>query len=609
MNTRVLVSAVLFMVAVATPAGAQETRPYFYVWGTFTADWEDMQAFASKMVHVYLGGTTTSGAAAADAAVLTANTQLDPTPGPQQTDAGHVSILIQNFGMWQWQEEPPTPPATPTAWMLSFIHEDDELDSPGPDWEGATPSNSERAFDAAMKECAYDVIQAEWPNCKVSNYGHFSSDGAVDTFGWYTGRSYTSSGASSFIPTRQCTRGWTTEVPDFYWNDFPGSLWLVVPSRASGDFAAPDLYPVSPYYFTPSDRYNYYIKPDGGGPQEIDRADASLGIARRWVESIQNSDPQEVERQPVAPWVAAPGSDKWDPPYQEREFRMTLAMLRAKAITEVLLFWPGESGNWEALLAIMDRVYVPQIQSCAALHGECDPTPCELDPDQVRYTLRTADSDDQVIQLIAGPDDKEVALKIVFNNLDDWENAPPKMFLNVECSVKPDDDEVPNVRGLIYVWDPSVGVSGSWIFQTDANDFVGTSDPGFGFFAPENDEWDEWDEEWCETRRTFQLNSGAYISPTGEMEVKIVLRRPYPGDFAARYDLTQLVGTLEVDSGGGDGLAQGADDDYSFSVDSADAAEFMADFTAARPAADFNNDGSINLDDVSDFNTAYNNPP
>ncbi len=485
------------------------------------------------------------------------------------------------------------------------------------------------ALDAAMNECAYGkgtpatLLKAAWPNCKVSNYNDISADGKRDGFGWYFGRPFDHAPPPASPPAltavRDCIRGQTAAFgtgAQYRWNDFvhdpngPNerrSLWDTRPSVASGDFSAPELYPTDAPHIT-ADRKKVY-EPDW---PPVDQESIMLDRARRTVESIINSPGGTPSK--VTPWIAGwgttiPYSGYPTLPIIDSDLRRLLARLRALRVPEILIWWNHVTvpdPAWDITVATMDRVYIPQLDSAWVVFAEAD---IPIDPDILRYTVRTPHVSAEVIELRAGilGQDRQVIIQVHYDNLTGW-NTLDTFELNFEGLVKPVAGTAGDVRGRISVWNGS-----AWDDQVYINDFPGGGPEwGFGFFAPVNPASAGANAGWYETRRTWPINPSAPTFEEGTLDIQILLRRPGIGSgqgFDVRFDLAQLIGVPGGDCSGCDTVALGADIDRSGSVNPTDLAEFTAAFIAGKRIADANNDGQINALDLSVFGAAYNGPP
>lgn len=461
------------------------------------------------------------------------------------------------------------------------------------------------ARDYAMFDAAYVPIRQHWPAPLtpplVSNYGDANTDGQRDSFGWYTTGGYTLDPAS-FNPTaaNECIRGHINTRPhgDRYLpehldaNGDYRSLWLVRPGVTSADFSAPYLYTY--YSEHSSGNLNYYLPPGPLGTPPESLWDASLRNHRHWIESILNSAGGAPAA--ITPWVAMVGTTTEKthqdppPPYAitAEDCRRQLAMLRAKDIRELLLWWDSSTGqaqDWDHYQRIVDQVYTPSLDSYARLIGQYLGGGSDLDPDRLRYTLREG-GDGFVTLRSFVPQGRpgQLALKATFTGMTPLPDAR-SVKLNLECAA-----DTPDLRGQVYVW-----WQDDWR-QVPIGDYPENK---FGFFAPADANG------WRDLRRTFTI-PGAYVSgPT--MDVKVVVQDTgLDRTFRVRFDLVQAYWTDEIDTA--DLSPQGADYNYSGSTTLADYTAFSADWSVGEPAADFNNDGAIDGSDMGDFINAYGNP-
>jgi hypothetical protein len=281
-----------------------------------------------------------------------------------------------------------------------------------------------------------------------------------------------------------------------------------------------------------------------------------------------------------------------------------LAMLRAKRTPEIIIWW-GDGGinplvpDWPTMKAIMDHVYKPQLNQIRVLTGAC--TNCPTPPatphvDRLRYTLREpTDANLEYVQVASSNvDPPQVALRLTFGGMDGWVG---NVTLNFEGSVNLGElGSIEEMRGQVYVW------NGHTWQLVPIDDYPGSADSGFGFFAPINPAGDP-NAGWYETRRTWE-NIPKYVV-NGNMDIKIVLQRTtslHP--FTSRFDLVQLVGQQDANSPA-EGQEQGADFNHTQTTESYDVAAFMSAYAAGAEAADFNNDGVVNADDLTAFSAAF----
>lgn len=478
----------------------------------------------------------------------------------------------------------------------------------------------QRARDAALNEAAYEVIKAAWPNCLVSNYDDISADEREDDFGWY----YNWNNNQGPIITTRSVRGLTPlegEGRRNIWGDllYPPvgnepasrSLWYVAGGQASGDFSAPALYTHSPIYAAIPDTgnpncgmdayaINPYLSPEltpEGAKNRLSIYDASLAIQRRTVEGILNTPGNGPGD--LAPWIlgigANPGQNTCHP-VERGHFINQLAMLRAKRVGEVMVWWDiDDPQSWEQINLALDGVFMPKLYWLA--WELADPqTGTELT--RVWYTLRKDDQGniDETMVFRSVQHGNSDVIEIYGSFIDTLAAGP--LSLNLECAVTD-----PTVRGRVYMLESG----GTW-HEVPINDFASAPEQ-FGFFAPQDPQG-----AWCRTRRTIPVNFRFEALPPnpqqgtpGQMIIKVVLSRPTVPNayFDASFDLMQIVGWGASGSDEEPGDAQGADFDYSGDVNQTDLNTFYSLWLAQSPAADFNMDGVVDTADLAAFLQAY----
>lgn len=312
----------------------------------------------------------------------------------------------------------------------------------------------QKVRDAALKQAAYDVIHARWPNCKFSNYQDNAADGHSETFGWYAGRD---ANGTTFTPTMAGIRGTVDSYSiqgdlNIAGDLLPGtpyaSLWHVFTGAASGDFSAPELYPCNEAFFTNPPRTNYYLSPDALGGNTLTGKQATLMVQRRTVESILNSPGGGPGK--LTPWIEGlNGHPAQSPrPVEFDEFTNQLAMLRAKRLSEVLLWWdgnPDSQQNWPLLQNIFRQLYSVRLYGYKLFNGTA--LSPNTNPDRLRDTLRgTCEAFDCNSETLA-TSASEVTTIVGYYTLDpNW--PPVSTWLNLECAVND-----PAVRGTLWYWD------------------------------------------------------------------------------------------------------------------------------------------------------------
>jgi hypothetical protein len=464
----------------------------------------------------------------------------------------------------------------------------------------------QRAADAAMNLAAYQQIKSftspagSWAGVKVSNYAWANTDGAQDTFGWYAGGPLV---GGYRAPIDQCVRGQTDTnfqgaIYDWIVQNSTSRVWFTVPGVNSGDFEAPPLYTYHPDHWaigpegpgTGLDRRDFYLNDLATNTwPALDSLHAHLYNNRRLVESILNTDASAAAATRLSPWLPVAGDTIPYPgayPYSLEEMRAHLAMLRAKKCPEVLLWWRSgqfEPDWWNTLVPLVDQVYRPKLTAYKRLTGvevTSFPPPPGDPLDRFRYTLK---QEPRIAVFTSRNLSGQPTVAVQF----DFDvSGAPQSNLNFEGWVSD-----PGVYGRIY----TLQNTGDWLEQPIYDWNHDGPQPGFGFFAPASANGTH------ETRRTFE--GFGPQAPATILTIKIVFQRfSGAGTFTAGFDLVQLVGNGSSGGGGtGGGDSQGADYDYSRSVNIADTTAFLDDWLAGENAADLNQDGLIDAQDFLRF--------
>jgi len=456
----------------------------------------------------------------------------------------------------------------------------------------------QRARDAAMKEVAYDVISSYFENDtpKVSNYGDAATNDDPGTFGWYSRPDYSASYPWPLIPDRHSINARPIEsragaqyiIGDLQWSGHQ-SVWLMEEGTASGDFSAPQLYT----FDYPHLGANYYT----AGPADESLWDASLRNHRHWIESILNSGKTPEQISPWVPMVLANTHKVLEYTVTAEDVRRQLAMLRAKNIGEILVWWNPDSlsPDWHDYARTVQQVYTPMLQSYMVIEGTGTQEPEES---ALQYTLVDTGEDTVIVEssssAIAG-------IKVVFDGL--WPNtSEPKLGdhlrLNLELAVYMDDmgsTDRDALRVRAYMYKPSIT---SWVV-VPCGDY---SNDQMGLFAPI--ELLPQEPSRCDLRRTLTIDH--CIVEDDELQVKVVVYTAAESTFTVAFDLVQLywaddgaVACEPIES------LQGADMNYSGSVSTPDLTKFTSDYMNGKPAADFNNDGVVNASDMAAFLAKY----
>jgi|GEM_PF-4891663 len=242
-----------------------------------------------------------------------------------------------------------------------------------------------------MKEAAYDVITAQWPNCKVGNYGDSSLDGAAGPTGWF----YDLPHSSARFKSKTFRQGWTDRQPwgSSHYSEVSGR-YLTTAHHTSGNFDAPYHYNLGttqllgfgPDPHTPGPGWplaghqqpNIYRPKDANGNHALeDNLEASLRLSRHAVESARNSGSGENQSR-LMPWVAmvyAFTGDVLGLEGSRRNVCRTLAMLRASRVENVML-WSHNTAetllpiDWAETLDLTRRVFSPRIEQVKPVIGD-----------------------------------------------------------------------------------------------------------------------------------------------------------------------------------------------------------------------------------------------
>ncbi len=476
----------------------------------------------------------------------------------------------------------------------------------------------QRVQDAVMKHCAYDVIAAKWPNAKFGNYDDGNCDGQADR----VQRMQNPPPDLGGVATDQFFRlnmhkGWGGAQ----WATDTG-IWFGLPTRTSGTTDSPVLYKLKPGNWTGYGAYHPGIRQDNlwrpGFPQES-LSESSLRINRHTVESTLNSQPVTgVGRQ--APWigmvgVAANGQTQENYVGAE-EARGTLAMLRAKNITEALYFtdWFRQSGpeGWQNTTTAWDqtreharRVYAGRILTYArTMKTVFNPPP--IDPLRLEFTLREVGNPlrEREVEMesictappVGGSGDSQCFTALVVDV--EWRDAlyayeGVNLFdLNIECSVNQ-----PNVTGQVYIWSP--GLAAYTLFGTTS---CGTIDP-IPFVSPLSG---------ADSRYRARVNLGPVAGPSDgifvdadnvlKSRLKIVWTST--ASFRSYVDLVQLI-PLGFGGCGSSQMLSSADVNFDGTVDQSDLALFVEDWIAETEAADIDMNSSVTAEDLDSYVEAY----
>lgn len=99
----------------------------------------------------------------------------------------------------------------------------------------------QRSLDQVLAHSAYGPIKAQWPTCKVGNYGMSRMDGEEDTTSWFFARDCVDESCATFTsPKDEFSRTWIDR--EWYASDMfqeVNTRWIAFPQWSSGDVDAP----------------------------------------------------------------------------------------------------------------------------------------------------------------------------------------------------------------------------------------------------------------------------------------------------------------------------------------------------------------------------------
>ncbi|MBS0198436.1 MAG: hypothetical protein JSR77_16925 [Planctomycetes bacterium] len=499
------------------------------------------------------------------------------------------------------------------------------------------------ARDYAMNYAAYDLIHETWPDCWISNYGDTNIPNGFTvnegtTFGWqYTFDSdqYGHPDLNSSRLTRELPLGNFAPNNADYGLEVSGTYLIFPGNYRSGTHNAPYLYTwghehIEDELSTPRQRDIYephenpcseVLATSGCDAPAETLWGASLRIQRHWLESILVSGDGEDS---LTPWIALPGEMPWPElayPVTSDDLLRQLCMLRAKGVTELLLWSDPESGDDVAdelplFQNVYDRVYSPYLTDLSYELG----TPLtSVDGNRVTRTLEVSGAP-YVFTIDADGvgDEWNSTVDVRFDGL--TLNANPQFHLFLESSVDASNIatfEYPNtapgaaVFGRIYYWDPDL-VDWVELVCPDSSANGQVPNGAFAYYTPDGD---------GRRRFTFEDCRAKVIAENTDSLTIRIAHYSTETDFTHSIDLVQLCwgdSATECDperslseSGGpsaptGPGSRpRGADFNYDGVVDARDAAAFAAAYEAEHPSADLNRDTEVNAADALLFAERY----
>lgn len=468
----------------------------------------------------------------------------------------------------------------------------------------------QRSLDAVLQNCAYAPIHAQWPECKVGNYGMSRLDGEIDTTSWYFDRDCLDENCSTFTTlSNQFPRGWIER--QWYGAQFftePSARWIVFPEWSSGDVDSPYMYSINDHQHIgdPGEpghqRGNLYR---GGLPEEL--METSLRLNRHAAESSINSFGGGHEDR-LSPWVPAVYGTELGARVTEDDVRPLYMMLRGKNIRERLIF-SGTNGHnprnrslieaeWNATLSLIRRVDAPKLTAFSRVEG-AKPVGSPTDSvGQLEYTLRV------------GPANREVGLASV--------NFAGTTSLKVSIDEVKPTSEHPGVK--VYIEsrlseDP--GEVNGRLFALDllTNDWVAV--PRRGLNGPETYDFftdDQAAREWFYLYTTMFSQSEDYdfIDEAKNHRLTLLLVMKFDEPWATSneihdpivsyYDLVQAVTVMrETEGDPGPGFAMQSDLDHDGAATDGDLVMFVDRWSCQCAAADMDLDDDVDGDDLTEF--------
>lgn len=536
----------------------------------------------------------------------------------------------------------------------------------------------DRAEDAVMRASAYDVLRASdtgWPFVRVGNYNAARFDGLTDPMPtvrpsstWFADKS---TWAPTLDPASPGNWSWTVtptltrQMPRAWFDPQPSATlmntcnvsdrWLTLRRWASGTACSPELYPLSTIQWEGRPwvgqkghwSLNPYVPvelqhpalgafpswPANGAWSPLDetKAQTRLRIQRHAVESVINANGGRHEAR-LAPWVNQFILVSTDPTHYrtaEREHRIMLAMLRAKNVPELIMWFPEgwdplevpiaievQTKGWEATQELVRRVWGTRVRDVRAIVGEANwqcppvgnppPYTCPLPTAQecataVEFTLPDVGGSDFLFPIEATNEKETIAEFIV--EIDPDYQVGHDFEVNLECFI-------PQAAvGELSVRSPTTGTfssvpaleqggSPSYFFTSNTAPFQSSPD---GLYP---------------IRRTFVIHLGNMKVHEASMAYPfphLVLRCRVDVTYASRpqayYDLVQVVPVRQ--------LFIGTEEEEGYAVsdvtmdghsDERDLLEFVGGYTSGHPVADINFDGTVDSSDLAAFLTSFTAP-
>lgn len=515
----------------------------------------------------------------------------------------------------------------------------------------------ERAREGLMRASLYDVINDPvegWPGAKCGNYHAANYDGAnaviTPTTTWFPDKSLwdgyldPADDLDWNVPqylTRDLARKWFSPQPALTLMDRVNvnDRMLTLARRAYGAADSPLLYPMPDLQWggrpTNGHKGHWGLNPyvpaalqhpaltvfpawaanDGWDPLKETKFQSRLRVARHMVEAIINSGEGQNQTR-LAPWVnqyITVGGDPEGWRRAEREQRSVLAMLRAKAVPEII-FWftredfenPATLPHWDDAFTnnadLTRRVWATRIRSTQLLLGNT-PTWWALPPLpwHLEFTLRSQAGQDVTVPIVAKANSADVMMQVVVE-------VPFDYRLGHDFEINLESMGPAGTVGQVMVLNPGTGLF-ELVPTLEGPQTYGVDNPEF----PSG-------QAFYPVRRSFVLRDGnQYVQfgrdPGGPITqdefYHLVLRvkqTHLTNGAESRFDLLQVIPVRQLffpgDPQEGEELAAG-DLNADGCVDEADMACFIDGWIEGSAIADVDMNASLNVDDVAEYEQAY----
>ncbi|CAG0979068.1 hypothetical protein PHYC_01665 [Phycisphaerales bacterium] len=483
----------------------------------------------------------------------------------------------------------------------------------------------QRAADAVVANCFYDVVKPAWPGCRFGNWDTSSVDGVNDTTPWYLNPPPT----WPYNPSNELKRCILDPNPAM--NAYPltrhnlyqGSydVWAGIVQHSSGTNFLPYLYPLNckhldglvtlngvPCSYNPG--FYGHRQPDlyipGGGVPEEDFTTA-LRLERHALDSIINSF-NGGNQTKLSPWIyefVADPAQLPEDPYrlyrEETNQRAQYAMLYGMNVPE-LLQWTGVSNAstqalraaWRHTVDIVKRSYLVTVANIKPAWGELPPYTPEYEPSMLEFTLRTPLGEPYTAKItdnISPYAERKTLLQVALQGFDAMHPLP-----DYECST----------YDLYF----DIFVEG-WVSHSTSGSIL--------LYNQISGDWDEYpygmgstpDGRFRVRMSTLVCVNAAtrYISPDGKVLMRLlhVMDEFNPGEVTSAYDFVHVIPYPACPCSGGEPEGSYAASDMNLDQNVAidDVDQFLNSWLDGAVLADVNVDGQVDLTDIQAFEQSF----